>query len=129
MIMVCDLLEALDAQLGTIRSRLGPDWPLFRQELAPVLAAHTDVTDRRVLPVAGELVWQVCCRHPPAAEKLDTHIKRHFRRPKEPNADDTVPILEIANSFQSLLIRLMEVEPAEESAKQRDGNRADRTGR
>jgi len=127
--MVCNLLEALDTQLTAIRSKLGPDWPLFSQELTPVLAAYTDVTDRRALSVAEEFVWQVCCHYPPAAEILTTHIKRHFRRPEEPNADDTVPILEIANRFQSLLSRLIEVEAAEESAKQRSGNKANRTGR
>jgi hypothetical protein len=113
------VLEALTENLVKIRNELGPDWPRFRHELAPLRAGLADVTDRDALEKAVEPVWQVCRRYLFVKKLIHSTAQSQRQLPAGGEGrKNEMPVLEIVNRFQSLFDRLEEMERSEEGKDQ-----------
>jgi hypothetical protein len=115
------LIETLETHLDRIRIDLGAEWPEFAtqvRDLAPDFAAAKDETE--LTRAVGDLY--MACRTQESVMSIlrqtaDTGGVGHNRRPLASVADreETMPIREIANHFQSLVARLEEIQISEQS--------------
>jgi hypothetical protein len=122
------LLGTLETHLDQIRTDLGTDWPEFAaqvQSLAPAFEAAQDETE--LARAVGDLYMACQAREPVMAilrQTADTSRVGHDRRPPAGGTgyEDTMPVREIVNRFQSLFDRLKEIERLEEGKDQRGEN-------
>ena len=110
MITAQDVLEALEKNLMRIHGELGPDWPMFYRELAPLRAGFTGVTDRNALEVAADPVWQLCRRYPFVKNLIHGRTTQRKLPAGGMNQEEERPVREIVNRYQSLFDRLEEIE-------------------
>ncbi len=120
MITAQDVLEGLEKNLAEIRDELGLDWSHFYQDLTPLRAGFTSVTDRNALEVAADPVWQVCLRYPLVKDLIHRRTTQRKLVSGGTSQKDDLPVREIVNRFQSLLSKLEEMErPKDDQNRQR----------
>jgi hypothetical protein len=115
------LVETLENHIDQIREELGADWPEFAakvQHLAPVFEKVEDET--ALARVVGDLY--MACRERESVmtilrQTADTSDVGSDRLPPAGGTDQSGEMLirEVVNHFQSLLTRLEEIEPPEQS--------------